>query len=63
MVSPQNIELLASQIVDLLRNPLQQQQLGAAARKLIEDDFSSARMTADYLSIYRDAASHKNHGN
>jgi glycosyltransferase involved in cell wall biosynthesis len=63
MVPPENIELLASQIIDLLRNPAQQQQLGAAARKLIEDDFSSARMTADYLSIYRDAASQKNRRN
>jgi glycosyltransferase involved in cell wall biosynthesis len=59
MVPPENPESLASQIVDLLRNPARQQQLGAAARKLIEDDFSAARMAADYLSIYRNAASQK----
>ena len=52
LLPPQNAELLASAIVDLLRNPAERERLGAAARKLIEDEFSADRMTADYLRVY-----------
>ena len=41
--------LLATAITSLLRNPAERQRLGNAARKRIEDEFSAARMTADYL--------------
>jgi glycosyltransferase involved in cell wall biosynthesis len=57
MVPPENAALLASAIVTLLRNPAQRERLGAAARKLIEDEFSADRMTADYLRVYEKAAS------
>jgi glycosyltransferase involved in cell wall biosynthesis len=57
MVPPENAALLASAIVALLRNPAQRERLGAAARKLIEDEFSAERMTADYLRVYAKAAS------
>jgi glycosyltransferase involved in cell wall biosynthesis len=57
MVPPENAPLLASAIVTLLRNPVQRERLGAAARKLIEDEFSAERMTADYLRVYQEAAS------
>ncbi len=57
MVPPENAALLASAIVTLLRNPAQRERLGAAARKLIEDEFSADRMTADYLRVYKEAAS------
>jgi len=57
MVPPENAALLASAIVTLLRNPAHRERLGAAARKLIEDEFSADRMTADYLHIYEEAAS------
>ena len=40
MVPPENAALLASAIVALLRNPAQRERLGAAARKLIEDEFT-----------------------
>jgi glycosyltransferase involved in cell wall biosynthesis len=49
--------MLASAIVTLLRNPVQRERLGAAARKLIEDEFSAERMTADYLRVYQEAVS------
>ena len=57
MVPPENAASLASAIVTLLRNPAQRERLGAAARKLIEDEFSAERMTADYLCVYAKAAS------
>ena len=57
VVPPENAALLAAAIVALLRNPAQRERLGAAARKLIEDEFSADRMTADYLRVYEKAAS------
>jgi glycosyltransferase involved in cell wall biosynthesis len=59
IVPPENAVSLASAIVTLLRNPLQRERLGAAARKLIEDEFSADRMTADYLRVYEEAASRR----
>jgi glycosyltransferase involved in cell wall biosynthesis len=57
MVPPENPQLLAAQIAALLRDPAKREQLGTAARKLIEDEFSAARMTADYLDVYQAAIS------
>jgi glycosyltransferase involved in cell wall biosynthesis len=57
IVPPENARLLASAIVALLQNPAQRERLGAAARKLIQDEFSADRMTADYLRVYAKAAS------
>jgi glycosyltransferase involved in cell wall biosynthesis len=57
MVPPENAALLASAIVALLRDPTRRERLGTAARKLIEDEFSADRMTADYLRVYAKAAS------
>jgi glycosyltransferase involved in cell wall biosynthesis len=59
LVPPKNAESLADAIVMLLRNPDEQRRLGAAARKLIEDDFSAGRMTDDYLRVYELAASRR----
>jgi glycosyltransferase involved in cell wall biosynthesis len=56
LVPPENARLLASAIVALLQNPARRERLGAAARKLIEDEFSAERMTADYLRVYAKAA-------
>lgn len=55
LVPPENVELLAAKIVELLRNPSLRGQLGTAARRLIEDEFSAERMTADYLRVYEEA--------
>ena len=57
LVPPKNPELLATAIMALLRNPDEQRRFGAAARKLIEDEFSAGRMTGDYLRVYEEAAS------
>jgi glycosyltransferase involved in cell wall biosynthesis len=57
LVPPENPESLASVIVTLLRNPAQRKSFGAAARRLIEEEFSANRMTADYLRVYAEAAS------
>jgi glycosyltransferase involved in cell wall biosynthesis len=56
LVPPENVELLASAIATLLQNPAQRERFGAAARKLIEDEFSAGRMTTDYLRVYEKAA-------
>jgi glycosyltransferase involved in cell wall biosynthesis len=57
LLPPENPELLASAILNLLQNPAEQKRLGAAGRKLIEDEFSAQRMTDDYLRVYEEAAS------
>ncbi|MGD0629618.1 MAG: glycosyltransferase family 4 protein [Terracidiphilus sp.] len=55
LAAVENQESLAEAIVVLLRNPERREQLGAAARQRVEDEFSAARMTADYLRVYEDA--------
>jgi glycosyltransferase involved in cell wall biosynthesis len=59
LVPAKKPDSLATAIVTLLRNPDEQRRLGAAARKLIEDDFSARRMTDDYLRVYEEAASRR----
>ncbi len=49
-------ELLATGIIELLRDDALRQRLGSAARQLVEDQFSAQRMTADYLRVYEAAA-------
>jgi glycosyltransferase involved in cell wall biosynthesis len=46
---------IAAAIVDLLRSVADRERLGAAARRLVEDEFSAQRMTADYLRFYEAA--------
>jgi glycosyltransferase involved in cell wall biosynthesis len=55
LVPAENPELLAGSIIDLLHDHEKRQELGSAARRLIEEEFSAARMTADYLHVYEDA--------
>jgi glycosyltransferase involved in cell wall biosynthesis len=59
LVPSENIEALASKIVTLLNNRTQRESLGAAAKKLVEQEFSAERMTADYLHIYEQAIATK----
>jgi glycosyltransferase involved in cell wall biosynthesis len=59
LLPPEDPELLANAITTLLRNPAERQRLGNAARKRIEDEFSAARMTADYLRVYQRALAAK----
>jgi glycosyltransferase involved in cell wall biosynthesis len=46
---------LAAGILELLRDPSKRKQFGTAARKLVEDEYSAERMTADYLRVYQEA--------
>ena len=57
MVPLEDATSLASAIVTLLRDAALRERLGAAARKLIEDEFSAERMTGDYLRVYKEAVS------
>ena len=55
IVPPENVDSLASRIVELLNNAPERNRLGTAARNLIEEEFSAERMTADYLHVYEKA--------
>jgi glycosyltransferase involved in cell wall biosynthesis len=59
MVPADDPALLASSIIALLQNPDRRKLLGTTARKLIEDEFSAERMTADYLRVYHEASDTK----
>jgi glycosyltransferase involved in cell wall biosynthesis len=49
------VEALATGIVALLRDPALRERFGAAARQLVEEEFSARRMTDDYLRVYEEA--------
>jgi glycosyltransferase involved in cell wall biosynthesis len=55
LVPPEDAELLAAALVDLLQDADRRERLGCAARKLVEDKFSAKRMTDDYLRIYTES--------
>jgi glycosyltransferase involved in cell wall biosynthesis len=59
LVPSENVEALAAKIVALLNNRTQRENLGAAAKRLIEEEFSAERMTTDYLHIYEQAIATK----
>lgn len=59
IVPPEDVELLAAAMVKLLQNSEARARYGAAARKLIEDEFSADRMAGNYLRVYADVASGK----
>jgi glycosyltransferase involved in cell wall biosynthesis len=61
LVPSEHVEALAAKIVTLLNNATQRENLGAAAKRLIEEEFSAERMTADYLHIYEQAIATKKH--
>jgi glycosyltransferase involved in cell wall biosynthesis len=55
LVPMEDVQALAAAINKLLQDPSLRERLGAAARKLIEDQFSAARMAGDYLGVYKSA--------
>ena len=55
LIPPDNPLLLAKAIAELLVDHEYRERLGSAAKKLIEREFSSERMAADYLRVYEDS--------
>jgi glycosyltransferase involved in cell wall biosynthesis len=55
IVPPDNVERLSAAIVQLLTDGAMRKRFGTAGRKLIEDEYSAQRMTADYLRVYQEA--------
>lgn len=56
LVPSEDVDLLAAAMVKLIRDSALRERLGNAARKLIEEEFSSERMAADYLRVYEGVA-------
>jgi len=57
VVAPNDVDALAGAIARLLGDAAMREQMGTAGRKLIEDEYSASRMTAEYLRIYEEAIS------
>jgi glycosyltransferase involved in cell wall biosynthesis len=55
LVPAEDVEQLAASILELLGDAAKRQRFSGAARKLIEDEYSAERMTADYLRVYDEA--------
>jgi glycosyltransferase involved in cell wall biosynthesis len=55
LVPAEDVDLLAKGILQLLRNPEMRTRFGAAAKQRVEEEYSAARMTADYLGVYAEA--------
>jgi glycosyltransferase involved in cell wall biosynthesis len=53
LVPPANAEALAAALMQIFREPARAVQLGAAARKRIEQHFSAARMIEDTCNLYK----------
>ena len=55
VVPPDDVDALAGAIGKLLGDATLREQFGTAGRKVIEEQYSAARMTAEYLRIYEEA--------
>ena len=55
LVPPENVDSLAEGILRLLRDPDMRTRFGTAAKHRVEEEYSAARMTADYLRVYAEA--------
>jgi len=55
LTGAEDVDALARGIVRLLQDSARREQLGAAARQLVEEKFSAERMTTDYLRVYEEA--------
>lgn len=55
LVPPEDLDRLAANIVDLLRDPARRASLGAAGRQLVQDEYSAERMATDYIAVYEEA--------
>jgi glycosyltransferase involved in cell wall biosynthesis len=55
LLPPDDPQVLADAIVRLISDSTARIALGSAAKKLIASDYSSERMSSDYLRVYEDA--------
>jgi glycosyltransferase involved in cell wall biosynthesis len=55
LVPAEDVDSLTAEILKLLRDPAVRTRLGVAARQRVEEEYSSARMTTDYLRVYAEA--------
>jgi glycosyltransferase involved in cell wall biosynthesis len=55
IVPVEDPEALAEAIIGLLQDSAQRERFGSAARQRVQDEYSAARMTADYLRVYEEA--------
>jgi glycosyltransferase involved in cell wall biosynthesis len=62
LVPVEDSESIAATVVELLQDAAKREQLGSAARQLVEDKFSSDRMAADHLRVYEEAVATKAKG-
>jgi glycosyltransferase involved in cell wall biosynthesis len=55
LVPAEDLDSLTAGITKLLRDSGLRTRLGAAARQRVEEEYSAARMTTDYLHVYEEA--------
>ena len=55
LVPAEDLDSLTAGITKLLRDPALRTRFGVAARRRIEEEYSAARMTTDYLHVYEEA--------
>ncbi len=55
LVAAESVEGIATGILELLQDPERRRIFGAAARQLVEEEFSAERMTSDYLRVYEES--------
>jgi glycosyltransferase involved in cell wall biosynthesis len=53
LVASGDIESLSARVIALLRDPALRRQLGDAAQRRVEEEFSAHRMATKYLNVYR----------
>ena len=55
LVPAEDVDSLAEGVLRLLRDSEMRARFGAAAKQRVEDEYSAARMTADYIRVYAEA--------
>ena len=60
LVPPDDPARLADAILELLRAPERRAAMAAGGRRLLNEQYSAIRMTADYLHVYAEALAERN---
>ena len=63
LVRAEDAGALAEAILSLLRDPELRRRFGAAAKQRVQDEYSAARMTLEYLRVYEEAIDGTGKGN